>query len=161
MKARDFEKEFEEKYNSYARMLYKIAFLYLNSASDAEDVLQEVFSRYLQARKDFNNKEHEKAWFIRITQNCCLDMLRKAERKNVDIADLSVTTQTDNDIEQDIGQSVIALPPKYKIVIFLYYYSGYSVEEISGILKIGKAAVKKRLQRGREMLKLRLEDYAQ
>ena len=159
MKARDFEKEFEEKYNSYGSMLYKIAFLYLNSASDAEDVLQEVFSKYLLTRKDFNNQEHEKAWFIRITQNYCLDLLRKSERKNLDIADLSVITQHDNDTQQDIEQSIIALPPKYKIVIFLHYYSGYSVEEISRILKIGKSAVKKRLQRGREMLKLRLEDY--
>ena len=159
MKARDFEKEFEEKYNSYGSMLYKIAFLYLNSASDAEDVLQEVFSKYLLTRKDFNNKEHEKAWFIRTTQNYCLDTLRKSERKNLDIDDLSVITQPDNDTKQDIERSIIALPPKYKIVIFLHYYSGYSVEEISRILKIGKSAVKKRLQRGREMLKLRLEDY--
>ena len=159
MKARDFEKEFEEKYNNYGSMLYKIAFLYLNSASDAEDVLQEVFAKYLLKRKVFNNSEHEKAWFIRITQNCCLDMLRKSERKNVNIDDLSLTVQNHNDIEQDVRRSIIALPPEYKLVIFLYYYSGYSVEEISAILKIGKAAVKKRLQRGREMLRLRLEDY--
>ncbi|MBQ3499412.1 MAG: RNA polymerase sigma factor [Clostridia bacterium] len=159
MKARDFEKEFEEKYNSYGSMLYKIAFLYLHSASDAEDVLQEVFSKYLLSKKKFNNIEHEKAWFIRITQNCCLDMLRKSERKNVNIDDLSVTVQSHNDIEQDVRRSIIALPPKYKLVIYLYYYSGYTVEEISVILKIGKSAVKKRLQRGREMLKLRLEDY--
>ncbi len=159
MKARDFEKEFEEKYNSYGSMLYKIAFLYLNSASDAEDVLQDVFSKYLLTRKNFNSKEHEKAWFIRVTQNYCLDMLRKQDRKNSEIDDLSVMTQLDNDTKQDVERSIVALPPKYKIVIFLHYYSGYTVEEISAILKIGKSAVKKRLQRGREMLKLRLEDY--
>lgn len=142
-------------------MLYKVAFLYLNSSSDAEDVLQEVFSKYFLMRKKFNNSEHEKAWFIRVTQNLCLDMLRKAERKNTNIDSVSVMMQTDNDTEQDVAKSVAALPPQYKMVIFLYYYSGYSVEEISGILKIGKSAVKKRLQRGREMLRLRLEDYAQ
>ena len=159
MKARDFEKEFEEKYNSYGSMLYKIAFLYLNNASDAEDVLQDVFSKYLLTRKNFNSKEHEKAWFIRVTQNYCLDKLRKQDKKNSEIDDLSVMTQLDNDTKQDVERSIVALPPKYKIVIFLYYYSGYTVEEISAILKIGKSAVKKRLQRGREMLKLRLEDY--
>ena len=159
MKARDFEKEFEEKYNSYGSMLYKIAFLYLNNASDAEDVLQDVFSKYLLTRKNFNSKEHEKAWFIRVTQNYCLDKLRKQDRKNSEIDDLSVMTQLDNDTKQDVERSIVALPPKYKIVIFLYYYSGYTVEEISAILKIGKSAVKKRLQRGRDMLKLRLEDY--
>lgn len=160
MEARDFENEFEEKYNSYGSMLYKIAFLYLNSSSDAEDVLQEVFSKYYLSRKAFNNIDHEKAWFIRTTQNCCLDALRKAERKNVSISELTASIQNDNDIEHDVKRCIFALPPKYKIVIFLYYYSGYSVGEISVILKIGKSAVKKRLQRGREMLKLKLEDYA-
>lgn len=160
MTARDFEKEFEEKYNRYGSMLYKIAFLYLNSASDAEDVLQEVFSKYYLSRKAFNNIDHEKAWFIRTTQNCCIDALRKVERKNVSINELTAAAQNNNDIEHDVQRSIVALPPEYKIVIFLYYYSGYSVEEISGILRIGKSAVKKRLQRGREMLKLKLEDYA-
>jgi len=160
MTARDFEKEFEEKYNRYGSMLYKIAFLYLNSASDAEDVLQEVFSKYYLSRKAFNNNDHEKAWFIRTTQNCCIDALRKVERKNVSINELTAAAQNNNDIEHDVQRSIVALPPEYKIVIFLYYYSGYSVEEISGILRIGKSAVKKRLQRGREMLKLKLEDYA-
>ena len=56
---------------------------------------------------------------------------------------------------------MLALPAKYKIVVLLYYYNDCSVEEIARILKLSKAAVKKRLQRGREMLKPELEDYAQ
>ena len=162
MKKRGLETEFEAKYNDYGNMLYKIAFLYLGNATDTEDILQDVFTKYLCGKYKFKNQEHEKAWFIRVTQNKCLDYLKKSGRKNVCIDDVDITdTYNYDETEQDIISKVIALPPKYKSAIILYYYNDYSVEEISKILKISKSAVKKRLQRGRDILKLELEDYAE
>ncbi len=161
MSKRDLENEFEAKYNEYGNMLYKIAFLYLGNASDTEDVLQDVFTKYLCGKYKFKNTEHEKAWFIRVTQNKCLDYLKKSGRKNECIEDVSATaTYKNNDMEQDVISKVIALPEKYKSAIILFYYNDYTVEEISKTLKISKSAVKKRLQRGRDILKLELEDYA-
>lgn len=161
MSKRDLENEFEAKYNEYGNMLYKIAFLYLGNATDTEDVLQDVFTKYLCGKYRFKNSEHEKAWFIRVTQNKCLDYLKKSGRKNECIEDVSATaTYKNNDMEQDVISKVIALPEKYKSAIILFYYNDYTVEEISKILKISKSAVKKRLQRGRDILKLELEDYA-
>ncbi len=161
MSKRDLENEFEAKYNEYGNMLFKIAFLYLGNASDTEDVLQGVFTKYLCGKYKFKNTEHEKAWFIRVTQNKCLDYLKKSGRKNECIDDVTVTaTYKDEDLEQDVISKVIALPEKYKSAIILFYYNDYTVEEISKTLKISKSAVKKRLQRGRDILKLELEDYA-
>jgi len=161
MSKRDLENEFEAKYNEYGNMLYKIAFLYLGNASDTEDVLQDVFTKYLCGKYKFKNSEHEKAWFIRVTQNKCLDYLKKSGRKNECIDDVPVTaTYKEEDLEQDVIAKVIALPEKYKSAIILFYYNDYTVEEISKTLKISKSAVKKRLQRGRDILKLELEDYA-
>lgn len=161
MSKRDLENEFEAKYNEYGNMLYKIAFLYLGNATDTEDVLQDVFTKYLCGKYRFKNSEHEKAWFIRVTQNKCLDYLKKSGRKNECIDDVPVTaTYKDEDLEQDVISKVIALPQKYKSAIILFYYNDYTVEEISKTLKISKSAVKKRLQRGRDILKLELEDYA-
>ena len=161
MSKRDLENEFEAKYNEYGNMLFKIAFLYLGNASDTEDVLQDVFTKYLCGKYRFKNSEHEKAWFIRVTQNKCLDYLKKTGRKNECIEDVSATaTYKNNDMEQDVISKVIALPEKYKSAIILFYYNDYTVEEISKTLKISKSAVKKRLQRGRDILKLELEDYA-
>ena len=161
MSKRDLENEFEAKYNEYGNMLYKIAFLYLGNASDTEDALQDVFTKYLCGKYKFKNTEHEKAWFIRVTQNKCLDYLKKSGRKNECIDDVTVTaTYKDEDLEQDVIAKVIALPEKYKSAIILFYYNDYTVEEISKTLKISKSAVKKRLQRGRDILKLELEDYA-
>lgn len=161
MSKRDLENEFEAKYNEYGNMLYKIAFLYLGNATDTEDVLQDVFTKYLCGKYRFKNSEHEKAWFIRVTQNKCLDYLKKSGRKNECIDDVPVTaTYKDEDLEQDVISKVIALPQKYKSAIILFYYNDYTIEEISKTLKISKSAVKKRLQRGRDILKLELEDYA-
>lgn len=161
MSKRDLENEFEAKYNEYGNMLYKIAFLYLGDVSDTEDVLQDVFTRYLCGKYKFKNAEHEKAWFIRVTQNKCLDYLKKSGRKSQSIDDIPVTAiYKNNDMEQDVVSKVIALPDKYKSAIILFYYNDYTVEEISKTLKISKSAVKKRLQRGRDILKLELEDYA-
>lgn len=159
MTNRDLEKEFEEKYNCYGSMLYRIAFLYLGNAADAEDVLQDIFAKYLFTKKKFSSTEHEKAWFIRSTQNKCLDLLKKASRKNLNIETASAMTENKSDLEQDVLRNIFALPEKYKAAVILYYYNGYSVEEIARILKTSTSAVKKRLQRGREMLKFELEDY--
>lgn len=56
--------------------------------------------------------------------------------------------------EAEVLKEVMLLPTKYKTVIHLYYIEGYKIEEIAGILKISESAVKKRMQRGREMLKV-------
>ena len=82
MKQRDLEKEFESVFEKYGKMLYKIAFLYLGNASDAEDALQEVFIKYLKADKAFKNDGHLKAWLIRVTQNKCKDYLKSPFRNS-------------------------------------------------------------------------------
>ncbi|MBQ4152723.1 MAG: RNA polymerase sigma factor [Oscillospiraceae bacterium] len=161
MKKRDLENEFEEKYNQYGNMLYKIAFLYFGNAADAEDALQDVFTKYLCGNYHFKSTEHEKAWFIRVTQNKCLDYLKRPSRRHQSVDTVpEANTYENGDLEQDVLAKVVALPEKYKSAIILFYYHDYTVEEIANILKISKAAVKKRLQRGRALLKLELEDYA-
>ena len=67
--------------------------------------------------------------------------------------------KTAETVEIDIVKNVLSLPAKYKTAVILYYYNDYSVEEIAKILKISKSAVKMRLKRAREILKIELEDY--
>lgn len=161
MKERDLEQEFEIKYNDYGKMLFKVAYLYLGNSADAEDVLQDVFIKYLSGKYFFKDLEHEKAWFIRVTQNKCLDLLRKSGRKNISIEDISSATYDENNDTTEILKKVMELPPKYKSSVILYYYYGYTVEEIAKMLMVSKSAVKMRLARSRELLKIELEDYQQ
>ena len=153
-------KSFDEVYNQYAEMVYKIAFMYFGNADDSEDALQEVFMKYLYASPRFKDGGHEKAWLIRVTQNKCLDMLKSSARKNSSIDDIPLSAETaDKDARLDVIAKIISLPPKYKSTILLYYYYDYSVSNIAHTLKISNSAVKMRLKRGREILKIELEDY--
>lgn len=159
MDKRDLEKEFETKYNNYGKMLFRIAFLYVGNSADAEDILQDVFIKYLSKEQKFKDIEHEKAWFIRVTQNKALDYLRKKGRKSLSLDDIETFTYEKESSSAEILKKVLALPEKYKSSVILYYYNDYTVEEISRILKISKSAVKMRLKRSREILKIELEDY--
>ena len=157
MNDEQFKSKFEIQYNKYGDMLYKIAFLYFGNSYDAEDVLQEVFIKLMYNAPSFKSEDHEKAWLIRVTQNKCKDMLKSANCKaisadNVEIAELKGCC---NDEQLDVIKQVVALPQKYKTAVILYY----SVSEISKTLQISNSAVKMRLKRGREILKIELEDY--
>ena len=152
--------DFRTKYKEYGEMLYRIAFVYLGNPDDTEDILQEVFIALLYNSPEFKSKEHEKAWLIRITQNKCINFLKSTSRKNIPIDELKLPTYSENQEEKiDIIKNILSLPPKYKTTVILYYYNDYSVDDIAKILKISKSAVKMRLKRAREILKIELEDY--
>lgn len=152
------ENEFNSKYEKYADMLYRIAFLYLNNKSEAEDVLQDIFIKLLYKSPSFNGDEHEKAWLIRVTQNKCKDILRSAKHKKSELPDNLSSDDENEERLLSVRLSIMRLPEKYKTVVFLYYYEGYSIGEIAKILHISNSAVKMRLKRSREILKLDLEE---
>ena len=152
---------FDELYQKYGEMLYKIAFLYFGNSHDAEDALQEVFVKALQKLPN-GTDEHHKAWLIRVTQNQCKDMLKRSENKNLCIDDVVLAGECENinnESRIDILQKIVKLSPKYKTAVILYYYYDYSVSQIADTLKISQSSVKMRLKRGRDILKLELEGY--
>lgn len=136
----------------HSNMLYKICIVMLCNEQDTQDAVQDTFCRYLEKKPEFTSPEHEKAWLIRVAANICRDMLRfKARHPKISIDDLSHQLAAPE--QKEILTELMELPPRQKIVIYLYYVDGYSVKEISGILKVSESAVKKRLQRGRESLR--------
>jgi len=153
------EHVFREKYNLYAKTIYKIAFVYLKSHTDVEDALQEIFLKLLLKAPKFNSAEHEKAWLIRVTINTCKNMLKSLGRRET-IAAMDELEQvgTPEGKNDEILTEILNLPDKYKAVIHLYYYEGYSVLQIAQILKTTQSAVKMRLKRGRDILKFELKD---
>jgi len=147
---------FSEKYDAYSGMVYRLGIIYLRNKADAEDVLQEAFIKLLYQAPDFPDREDEKYWLIRITVNLCKDRLKSFWRRNtVPILDMDFTDKEAEDI--GLLSLVLSLPKKTKDVIYLYYYEGYNVSELSRILRISESAVKMRLKRGREHLKMELE----
>ena len=137
--------------------LYRSAYLLLGNPHDVQDILQEVLLRFLEKAPSFASKEHERAWLLRVTNNCCMDCLR-FRRKHTYI-DLDLLRDCLPAPEQQAHlEELYALPAKWKSVLILHYFEGYSVTEIAKILRLSENAVKKRLQRGREALKLVLSE---
>ena len=148
---------FESKYEQYKNTLFRIAFTYLKNTEDCEDVIQEVFIKYLSSSPEFYNEEHEKRWLIRVTVNKCknhLDLFWNKNRANTDSLEMFNVSPK----EEDLLSEVMALPDRYKAVIYLHYIEGYKVNEIAQILKIGSSAVKMRLKKGRELLRMECEE---
>ena len=154
-KAEIVQKAVEE----YSQTVLKIAFTYTKNIPDAEDIAQDVFLALFREKKDFQSEEHLKAWLVRVTVNKSKNHVKSswfAKRKEMP-EDLSYLPQEHN----EILQAVLSLDEKYRLPIHLFYYEGYSIKEISQILKMPSATVGIRLKRGRERLKdlLGKEDY--
>lgn len=140
---------------TYGDMLYRTAWLLLGNPHDVQDALQETLLRYLEKSPAFVSLEHEKAWLLRVTANCCKDCLRSRRRHTH--ADLEPLRECLPAQETRHLQELYTLPAKWKTVLILHYFEGYSVKEIAGILGLTENAVKKRLQRARDALRLELE----
>lgn len=150
------EAEINRILQSYGDMLYRTAWLLLGNPHNVQDALQETLLRYLEKAPVFDSGDHEKAWLLRVTANCCKDFLRFQKRhSHLDLDGLA--EQLPAPQEQRLMLELYELPAKWKTVLILHYFEGYSVREIGEILRISEVAVKKRLQRAREALKLALE----
>lgn len=136
----------------YGNSLYRLCSVMTGNREDADDAVQECFLRYVEKAPDFNDGEHEKAWLIRVASNICKDILRKRKHQSFVSLDEIRNFGICEDNAQ-ILELLISLEEKYRIVIHLHYVEGYKAREIASMLGISEAAVKKRLQRGREALR--------
>lgn len=147
----------EEAAKKYSPMLYRICVVMLGNEADAQDAVQDTFCKYLEHRKRFQNEEHEKAWLIKVAQNRCRD-LRRFHLRHPQAELSEVSASYENPEYSGILAELAALPMSVKAAVYLHYIEGYKTTEVSEILGISVNAVKKRLQRGREMLRLKLEE---
>lgn len=150
----------EEIVHTYSNMLYRICIVMLGNEADAEDAVQDTFCRYLEQNKKFTDKEHEKAWLITVAANRCRDMQRmRLRHSKVELEKITASYEAPD--YNEVIAELIKLPPSIKSVVYLHYIEGYKLTEVSEMMRISSNAVKKRLQRGRKMLKLKLEDLQQ
>jgi RNA polymerase sigma-70 factor (ECF subfamily) len=142
----------------YIDTVFRIALNYTGSVSDAEDVTQNVFLALLRQKKPFEGEEHIRHWLIRVAVNECKKWYRSPWRKHISFEEYAAALPDITQGDRAVLEAVMALPRKYRMPIYLYYYEEYSTQEIADILKIPKGTVCTNLSRGREMLKLSLEE---
>ena len=161
MKKRAFnENEFEEKYQRYSKLLFRTANQYLLDADAAEDVVQEVFVKLFTRNKRFKDGEHEKAWLIRVTVNCCKNRLTSPKSRETELFDSAAVEQTfekDSEMQIDFERELKKLSPEQRTCIYLHYYEGYKITEISELLKMKENTVKSVLSRARQTLRTNFE----
>ncbi|MEG2457314.1 MAG: sigma-70 family RNA polymerase sigma factor [Bacilli bacterium] len=143
-------KEIVEVYNKYVDKIYRICYLYMKNKDDTEDAVSTVFEKFIRANKIYENEEHLEAWLVLSASNHCKNSLKTWYRKNKNIDNeiLPINDHTDETLN-----ILLSLPKKYKIIIYMYYYEGYTSDEIATKLNINASTVRSYLRRGRELLK--------
>lgn len=152
----------EEFYFIYERqvdMVYKLCKIYLKNENDARDGVQEVFLKLWEKKPEFSDQQHEKAWLIRVTKNYCFNQLKSSWfRKRIDIEDWTVIPAKSATENNELLEMVMALSAKFREVLYLYYYEGFSVREISVLLQRKESTIQSQLAAGRKKLEKLLEN---
>ncbi|HWP22532.1 MAG TPA: RNA polymerase sigma factor [Candidatus Cryosericum sp.] len=148
---------FDQIYQRHVDMVYRLCFSYLKNRADTEDAVQATFFKLFQANKEFASTEHEKAWLIVVASNICKNTLMHWWRKKSDIEDCSLLAAPEQQEERELFYAVLALPDRCKTVVYLYYYEGYSTEEIAVLLKRPVSTVRNQLRDARKTIQRKLE----
>ena len=147
--------EFRELYDRQITRVYKLALVLLGSVADAEDVAQTVFLKIWEKNPKFHDVNHETAWLLTTTRNLCRDLQKSYYRKHrtaiEDAPEKAVSFASNADNE--IWQALQSLSEKYRVVLYLYYYEGYPVKELSILLGRGISTLQTQLATGRRLLK--------
>lgn len=152
------EPDWEEVLYRYQDMVYHLALVHTKSATDADDVFQEVFLRLVRKNPAFESEDHRKAWLIRTTLNCCNSFWNSAwKRRTVSMEECGDAIDIAHWGEGGVLELIDELPPRYRTVIHLFYYEDMPIEQIGRALKISYNAAAKRLSRARELLRKKLE----
>ena len=154
------DEELSQIYHRHVKTVYRVCFMYMKNSHDTEDMVQNTFLRLMKDGTRFESEEHEKAWLIRTATNLCKDHFRHWWSRRVDIDAARDAAADDAAIDETL-ESVLRLPSKYKTVIYMYYYEGYSTEEIARILGKKASTVRSLLHEGRKRLRIEMEGDAE
>lgn len=142
----------EEALDTYGTSIYRLAYSYLHSACDAEDILQDTLVQLLRAAPVFQSPAHEKAWLLRVAGNLSKNRLAYNRIRSTDELRDTLAAEEREDLSF-VWDAVRALPVRYREVIHLFYHEGYSTAQIAKILNRRESTVRSHLRRGRDKLR--------
>lgn len=151
----DHSNRLETLVTQYENTLLRAALAILGDVSEAEDAVQDAFVRYLEKRPSFQSEDHRRSWLLKVLVNGCKSRLRtKKRRETVELLDCYPAPDEGS---REVLEAVMALPPKERAAIHLFYYEGYSTEEIAVILGQRPGTVRSHLSRARQALREQLK----
>lgn len=151
--------EFEQLVRELSPSLFRLAVSYTGSREDAEDAVQEVFLKYLRGGRRFDNLEEARRYLMAATANQCRDLLKSAawqRNRGLEEAEQLAAPAEDTDTRLEVQRALQSLDPKYRGVVYLFYYEDYPVQRIAQSLGLTQTTVRTRLDRARKQLRLLL-----
>lgn len=146
----------EELVTKHEHTLYRAALAILGDPQEAEDAVQDAYLRYLEKRPELRDEGHERAWLLKVTANRCKSALRRRKRHPA-VELLDVYPAPDGE-SREVAEAVLSLPANQRSAVHLFYYEGYTSEEIGAILGQRPGTVRSHLSRAREALRRYLTD---
>ncbi len=141
------DEQMEQLLTRYGPMVYRLALAQLRHPEDAEDVYQEVFLKLLRYQPDFSDREHQKAWLIRVTVNCCKDSLKKAYRRDLPLDPHLPHREMPTGESEVLALALEQLSELQRGLVHLHYYEGYTTKEIAATLGLNHSTVRSHLRR--------------
>lgn len=156
----DNEKYFKQIYERNVDALYRVCFIYFRgNKANIEDAIQTTFLQMLKKEIVFESESHERAWLITVASNTCKNMLKRKDNKNVSLEEYQYDiSYNENKDSTRVLEALFNLPDKYKQIIYMHYYEGYSAVEISKMIGIKENTIYSYLSKGRELLKNELKE---
>ena len=157
MENKSAEKEYmEDMIARYSESMMRAAYSVVCSRSESEDIVQEAFIKLYTLKPVFNDRNHEKAWLLRVTVNEAKNRVRQLKKlcRKEEIADKVFIY---DDEQRIVMEAVQSLDEKYRIVVHLHFYEGYTIREIAKILDTPISTIGTRLERAKTQLKLKLK----
>lgn len=154
------DSKFLTAFNNTKHDIYRLVRTYMKNSFDTDDIVQNVYLKLYKNIDGLNDDDHIKHWLIRVAVNECKNhfLSRSNWAQRMLPLDENLVDETPFEADNKVWQAVAGLPPKYRIVTYLFYYEEYSTAEIAAVLKTKEATVRKQLQRAREKLKATLKE---
>ncbi len=148
-----------EDYQAIVKKYYsdikKIAYSYCQNMEDAKDITQNVFIKLLKYQGILNDELHIKKWLVKVAVNESKSLWRSFWKRSV-IYKLPLRKNeniTGNDRIDALKEEIMNLNPRYREIVFLFYYENYSAKEIAEITGNSEDLVFKLLQRARDKIR--------
>ena len=152
------EEVFAQAVEAYGDTLFRVAYSYLKNPSDAQDVMQETLLKFYLEQKPFDSEEHQRRWLIRVAVNESKKLLRSAWRRRSVPMEEETAVAFDTLAQRELFEQVMALPPRYRLSVYLYYYESFSVREIAQVMGANPSTVQTWLLRARKRLRRELTE---
>ncbi len=149
---------FRDLYNSQGTMLYSIAIRILGKKEDAEDAMQNTFSKLFKNIKQFRYQSKFSSYLVRILINSCYDIIGQNKHQFDRIDSLEPSDETYPDLKMTLEKAITYLPLKMRECFILYAVEGFKQIEIAEMLGISEGTIKAHIFQARVKLKDILKD---